>query len=184
MVMAKERECARYGNMTAFVSSLRSLCQGGNRVEIPLWRTHGFYYIILSIYLVNSLKVEALDIKSQILATPKTFVGYGHAVWLRPAKFLELYEFIFEEKPCYTDLLIDMAVHLTNVRVYLKFENKTLSKTRVFSRGRNLKKWGHMALVLIKQTKHFAIRGSLRAKTTKDFISPRSWYASKAAAGF
>ena len=74
-----------------------------------------------------------MDIKSQILADPKTFAGYGHAVWLRPAKFLELYEFIFEEKPCYTGLLIDMAVHLTNVRVFLELENKTLSKTRVFS---------------------------------------------------
>ena len=80
-----------------------------------------------------------MDIKSQILATPKTFARYGHAVWLRPAKFLELYEFIFEEKPCYTGLLIDIAVHLTNVCVYLKFENKTLSKTRVFSRGKELK---------------------------------------------
>ena len=81
-----------------------------------------------------------MDIKSQILADPNFFAEYGHAMWPRPAKFLELYEFIFEEKPCYTGLLIDMAVHLTNVRVYLKFENKTLSKTRVFSRGRNLKK--------------------------------------------
>ena len=54
--------------------------------------------------------------------------------------FWTLQQFIFEEKPCYTDLLIDMAVHLTNVRVYLKFENKTLSKTRVFSLRENLKK--------------------------------------------
>ena len=93
-----------------------------------------------------------MDIKSQILATPKTFAGYGHAVWLRPAKFLALYEFIFEEKPCYTDLLIDMAVHLTNARVFLELENKTLSKSRVFSLGENLKNWGHMAAVYLRNT--------------------------------
>ena len=74
-----------------------------------------------------------MDIKSQILVDPKIYSVHGHAVWTRPAKFLELYEFIFEEKSCYTDLLIDIAVHLTNARVYLKFENKTLSKTRVYS---------------------------------------------------
>ena len=81
-----------------------------------------------------------MDIKSQIPVDPKIYSVYGHTVWTRLAKFLALYEFIFEEKPCYTGLLIDMAVHLTNVRVFLEFENKTLSKTRVFSRGRNLKK--------------------------------------------
>jgi hypothetical protein len=42
---------------------------------------------ILSIYLVNYLKAEALDMKSQILATQKTFAGYGHAVWPRLAKY-------------------------------------------------------------------------------------------------
>ena len=86
-----------------------------------------------------------MDIKSQILVDPKTFEGYGHAALTRPDKFLELYEFIFEEKPCYTDLLIDIAVHLTNVRVFLELENKTLSKSRVFSLGENLKNCGHMA---------------------------------------
>ena len=78
-----------------------------------------------------------MDIKSHILVDPKTFAGYGHAVWPRLAKFLELYEFIFEEKPCYTDLLIDIAAHLTNTRVFLGLENKTLSKSRVFSLKEN-----------------------------------------------
>ena len=81
-----------------------------------------------------------MDIKSQILADPKSVLDMATRSGQGPYIFLARSEFAssFEEKPRYTSLLIDMAAHLTNVRVFLKFENKTLSKTRVFSRERNL----------------------------------------------
>ncbi len=79
-----------------------------------------------------------MDIKSQILADPKSFLDMATLRGQGQYIFLALSEFIFEEKPRYTSLLIDMAAHLINVRAFLNFENKTLSKTRVFSREKNL----------------------------------------------
>ncbi len=82
--------------------------------------------------------MEALDIKSQILADPKYFWDMATQRGQGQYIFLARSEFVFEEEQRYTSLLIDMAAHLTNASAFLNFENKTLSKTRVFSRRRNL----------------------------------------------